>query len=139
MSLDLKYSAQIDRPVEAVCSAVSDLKRMSEWFSVKEIRRISGPLAVGTQFQIVTEVMGEDRVMDFTVTGYEPCRRFVYSSSGKYPVTITMTLNPLEAGTHLTFEFSIKVSRLVAPMVKKPLSKQTEADLNRLVTMLEAG
>ncbi len=140
MSIDLKYTAQIERPIEVVCAAVSDLNQMSKWFSVKEVRNISeGPLEVGKKFQVVTEFMGSDQVIDYQVTDYEPCKKFIYSSDGAYPTEVKMLLEAVDGGTALTFEFSVKVSRMLAPMIKKPLRRQTRSDLERLVEMLQEG
>ncbi len=137
MSIDLKYTAQIERPIEIVCAAVTDINQISRWFSVKEVRNISeGPLEVGTKFQVVTEFMGSDHVIDYQVTDYEPCKKFIYASDGAYPTEVKMMLEPIDDGTALTFEFSVKVSRLLAPIIKEPLRKQTRGDVERLVEML---
>lgn len=140
MSIDLKYTAQIERPLEIVCAAVTDLPRMPEWFSVKEIRNISdGPLSVGTRFQLVKEIMGTERVIDYTVTAYEPCEKFAYRSFSPITSRVTMTLTPQESGTRLTFELSVKLNALLASAVKGSIRKETQEDLARLVASIEAG
>jgi uncharacterized protein YndB with AHSA1/START domain len=137
MSIDLKFSVLIDSPVETVCQAVSDLPRMPEWFSVEEVRNITGPLAVGTSFEVVTETMGSRRVMAYQVEQYEPCKRFVYHSRGKYPSAIDLALDDQGEATRLTLRFQLKVNSLAARMLRDPLRKQLVADLSRLAEQVE--
>ena len=139
MSIDLKYRVNIERPVKTVCAAITDIPSIPKWFSIKEVRNVSnGPLAVGTTFQVVSDVMGSERVLDYRVTAFDPCKTFAFCSDGKAPTAITMLLEPAEGGTRLTFVFSLKVSRLVAPLIKGKVSEQLEHDLARLARMIEA-
>lgn len=139
MSIHLKFTTQIQRPVEVVCAAITDLPSMPEWFSVKEVRNISDdPVQVGTRFQVLTEFAGSERVLDYQVTDYEPCKLFAYHSDGMTPTTVRITLKPDGDGTFLTYEFSLKVPGLIAHAIKGPLRKQTIDDLARLATKLGA-
>jgi uncharacterized protein YndB with AHSA1/START domain len=139
MAIDLQFSVVIDRPVETVCQAVSDLPRMPQWFSVEEVRNISGPLQEGASFEVVTETMGRRRVMAYRVEQYEPCKRFVYQSRGKYPSAIYLSLEEQDAATRLTLRFQLTINALASRMIRDPLRQRLAADLGRLAEQIEAG
>ncbi len=138
MSIDVKYNVKISRPVEEVFAVVTDLPHMKD-YAAKDILNISkGPVGVGTTFQLVTDFMGEHTV-DYKIVGFEPNKKFAYSSAGMNANEITMTLTPIEEGTQLTFELSVKVSGLLSPMLKGSLKEYVVGILTRLVNLIEAS
>jgi len=138
MSIDVKYNVKISRPVEEVFAVVTDLPHMKD-YAAKDILNISkGPVGVGTTFQLVTDFMGEHTV-DYKIVGFEPNKRFAYSSSGMNANEINMTFTPIEEGTQLTFELSVKVSGLLSPMLKGSLKEYVVGILTRLVNLIEAS
>jgi uncharacterized protein YndB with AHSA1/START domain len=138
MSIDVKYNVKVSRPVENVFAVVTDLPHMKD-YAAKDILNISkGPVGVGTTFQLVTDFMGEHTV-DYKIVGFEPNKRFAYSSSGMNANEINMTFTPIEEGTQLTFELSVKVSGLLSPMLKGSLKEYVVGILTRLVNLIESS
>jgi uncharacterized protein YndB with AHSA1/START domain len=139
MSIDLKYTVHIGRPVEAVSTAITDLKNMGNWFSIKEVKNVSdGPLQVGTSFQVVSEFVGQDQIIDYQVTEFEPNRSFAYQSDGNFPSMIEMTLEPVDCGTRMVFKFQLRVNRLISAAMRGVIREQLSGDLARLASQLEA-
>jgi uncharacterized protein YndB with AHSA1/START domain len=137
MSIDVKYNVKISRPVEEVFAVVTDLPHMKD-YAAKDILNISkGPVGVGTTFQLVTDFMGEHTV-DYKIVGFDPNKKFAYSSSGMNANEINMTFTPIEEGTQLTFELSVKVSGLLSPMLKGSLKEYVVGILTRLVNLIES-
>jgi carbon monoxide dehydrogenase subunit G len=138
MSIDVKYNVKISRSVEEAFAVVTDLPRMKD-YAAKDILNISpGPVGVGTTFQLVTDFMGEHTV-DYKIVGFEPSKKFAYSSSGMNANEITMTFTPIDEGTQLTFELSVKAPGLLAPMLKGSLKEYVTGILTRLVTLIESS
>jgi uncharacterized protein YndB with AHSA1/START domain len=138
MSIDVKYNVKISRPVEEVFAVVTDLPHMKD-YAAKDILNISkGPVGVGTTFQLVTDFMGEHTV-NYKIVGFDPNKKFAYSSFGMNANEITMTFTPIEEGTQLTFELSVKVSGLLSPMLKGSLKEYVVGILTRLVNLIEAS
>jgi hypothetical protein len=138
MSIDVKYNVKVSRPVENVFAVVTDLPHMKD-YAAKDILNISkGPVGVGTTFQLVTDFMGEHTV-DYKIVGFDPNKRFAYSSSGMNANEINMTFTPIEEGTQLTFELSVKVSGLLSPMLKGSLKEYVVGILTRLVNLIESS
>lgn len=136
MSIDVKFTVRYESPIETVFATATDVSRMDEW-SAKAIRSISdGPVGVGTRFTLVTDFMGVEYPVNYTVTAYEPGRKFAYKSGGATPNEINMTFAPTDEGTALTFEVSVKVSGLLAPMVKNNIREKTQNNLIKLAEIL---
>lgn len=138
MSIDVKYNLKIGRPVDQVFAIVADLPRMKD-YAAKDILNISaGPVGVGTTFQLVTDFMGEHTV-DYKIVGFKRDEKFAYSSAGMNANEITMTFTPIDQGTQLTFELSVKVSGLLSPMLKGSLKEYVVGILTRLVNLIESS
>jgi uncharacterized protein YndB with AHSA1/START domain len=137
MTITLKYTVEIDRPIEPVFAAAIDLDRLPQWSNVRQVRRVSQPtLQVGTTFQLVSHLGGEDRLVDCKVTVLNAPHRFVYTSHGVARSEISFDLKPLGTRTHLTYTVMIAVSALFEPLVRGEVDKQAKQDLSRLVKML---
>ncbi len=140
MAIDIKYTARVTCPVKTVFETVTDIPRMVEWSSAREIHVLTkGPIMEGTRFELVTDFMGVEYCQVYTVTAIEPNQKFTYRSSGFGANESSMTFDPTDEGTLITFKLSVKVSSLLAPAVKGGISKTTESNLIRLVELLEEG
>ncbi|MFN8597614.1 MAG: SRPBCC family protein [Anaerolineae bacterium] len=137
MTIKVKFAVEVDRPIEPVFALATDLSSLPRWSNVREVRRISTPtLQVGTTFQLVSHLGGEDRLVDCKVITLTAPRKFVYTSDGVAKSEIAFELKPLGTRTQLTYAVSIAVSALFEPLVKGEVDKQAKQDLNRLVKLL---
>ncbi len=137
MTISLKYAVEIDRPIEQVYAAAIDLGSLPRWSNVRQVRGLSNqPLQVGTKFQLVSHLGGEDRLVNCKVTVLSAPQKFAYTGDGAARSDITFDLKPVGARTHLTYTVAIAVSALFEPLVKGEVDKQAKQDLSRLVKML---
>ncbi len=140
MAIDVKYTARVNCPVKTVFETVTDIPRMVEWSSAREIHVLTeGPARAGTQFELITDFMGVEYRQVYTVTAIELNRKFTYGSSGFGANESNMTFEPADEGTLITFKLSVKVSSLLASAFKGKISKTAESNLIRLVELLEEG
>jgi uncharacterized protein YndB with AHSA1/START domain len=140
MTLQMKYSAEINRPVETTFAIATDIRRLPEWANVKEVRRVSSqPIETGATFQLLTHLAGEDRLIDCHVTACERNRRFVYVSGGLAGTKIDMTFEPDAHRCKLRYVVTIKAGPFIEPLIKRDAERRAQADLARLVRLIESS
>ena len=110
MTIRFSYAADIDQPIDRVFAAVTDIAGLPRWSNVRQVRNLSpGLLKVGSTFQLIAQLGGEDRVVDCRVTALEPPRRFAYRWASEVEIEPTerkstlveFTLDPTGDGTRL--------------------------------------
>jgi uncharacterized protein YndB with AHSA1/START domain len=103
----IEQTITIASPIDEVFAAIVAVEHSPAWISaLKEIRHYSGPPRVGTTFVEIASFMGKTLETGKEVTVFEPPHRFVHkSTSGPVPQELSMTLEPVDGGTHLALRF----------------------------------
>jgi len=140
MTIKVKYTAKISRPIEQVFATAIDLAGLPRWSNVREVRRVSSnPLKHGATFQLISHLGGENRTVDCRITVLEPPRRFVYVSDGLAKSEIGFELQAADGHTTVAYTVVVSVNALVEPLIRGELEKQAKTDLTRFVKLIEAG
>ncbi len=140
MTIKIKYTAEVERPIEQVYAAAIDLAGLPRWSNVREVRRVSSqPIKLGTTFQLISHLGGENRTVDCKVSVLEPPRKFVYVSDGLAKSEIGFELHAVGARTKVLYNVAVTINALVEPMIRGELEKQAKTDLTRFVKLIEAG
>jgi len=140
MTIRFSYAADIDQPIDRVFAAVTDIAGLPRWSNVRQVRNLSpGLLKVGSTFQLIAQLGGEDRVVDCRVTALEPPRRFAYVSTGAATSEIAFELQPRAARTKVRYRVAITINPFIEPLIKHQVDRQARSDLARLVKMLTSG
>lgn len=140
----MEASVVINRLVEEVFAYLSDVRNWSQWNpSFLEGEQTSeGPVGVGTTARGVSQFLG--RRMEWTgeVTEYEPNRKVEEKiTSGPMSMELSLTFEPVEGGTRLTFVGEGEIGglfRMADPIVKRMMQRQLEGNLTNLKDILEA-
>jgi hypothetical protein len=140
----LEHSVMIARPLEAVFAFAADFANDAQWSAaVKQSERVSaGPLAVGTTFRHVTELLGQRVDTTGVVTDLEPNQRAcLRTQSGPIPHLDCRAVEPVEGGTRLTIAIDAELSgvfKMAEPMVRSAGMQQLRVDRDRLKELLES-
>ena len=92
----------IKRPIEDVFAVLSDFSNGSKWASSAAepaTKTSDGPIGVGTTWHEVGKVVGRTIETDFEFTEFETNRRVVYTMTKPFPMTSTVTFEPVAGGT----------------------------------------
>lgn len=140
MTINVKYSAEIDQPIDRVFQVATNLSDLPRWSNVREVRRVSSnPIKIGTTFQLVSHLGGQDRLVDCKVTAFEAPRKFVYVNDEPGKSEIGFDLQPIGDRTKLIYTVSVTVNAFIEPMLKAELDKQAKQDLNRFLQLFESA
>jgi uncharacterized protein YndB with AHSA1/START domain len=140
MTIKVKYTAEIKRPIEQVFAAAIDIAGLPRWSNVRAVRRLSSaPVKLGSTFQLVSHLGGEDRVVDGKVTVCDAPQKFVYVSTGVGKSEIGFELQSADDHTKVVYSVAVTVNALIEPLIKGELEKQAKLDLTRFVKLLEAS
>lgn len=143
--MKLHETRQIDRPLNEVFAFTADFANTEKWDpGVVSARQVgSGPVGVGTKYEVETK-FGSSRIpMLYEITEYETDRRVVLEGQGaKIHALDEIDFESRGNGTFvdytatLTFSNWIKyVSPLMAPIMRRVVGKKA---LDGLVETLEA-
>ena len=143
--MKLHETRQIDRPLNEVFAFTADFANTEKWDpGVVSARQIgSGPVGVGTKYEVETK-FGSTRIpMDYEILEYETDKRVVLEGEGKDIHALDeIFFEARDGGTFvdytatLTFDNWIKyVSPLVAPIMRRMIGKKA---LDGLVETLES-
>ena len=137
-----EHSIIINRPVEEVWKYLSNVENMPKWDrGVLEARQTSdGPIGVGSEVQIVRQMLGRQRIANFRVSEYVPNKILaIQGSLGHMTAQTGFTFEPVEGGTRLTQRSEIEISgwwklivTLLIPMFKRD-GRQDHANLKRIL------
>ena len=132
----------INRPIQEVFAFVTDHSNDKLWKPfVAESRKIStGPIGVGTCFEIVTVAWGYRRAGEVEILKYEPARSFVYRGNDKlFPFIGQLWFSSVPSGTHIEghVEFQAqglwKIPALLPLLFFRAQSKSTFARLKQVM------
>jgi uncharacterized protein YndB with AHSA1/START domain len=134
----------INRPVEVVFAAVTDIPGWRRWQpGLLEARQTTPePVGVGTRADTVRANFGQRIQIKVDVTEFVPNQRFtIRSVSGPITVTIRQTLTPGAGGTRLhqlTEGAPHGFFNVAQPVLARPLKKEMPDGLARLKALLES-
>ena len=135
----------IDRPIQEVFAFVADHSNDKLWKPfVTESRQISsGPIGVGTRFEIVTVTWGYRRAGEVEIVEYKPDQSFAYRVHDPiYPLVARSTFSETPSGTqiHGQVEFQAKgLWKLFTPLFLIFICSQSKQTFNRLKQIIEQG
>src|SRR5262249_35555048 len=106
-------------------------------------KRTPGPNAVGMKLRYSYNDGGHAGVMDGEIATHTPNERLTYHYADKMmDVIVDFRMAPAGAGTKLTHAIDITpktiMAKLVSPLIKMQLPKQTIAAMEKLRELLEA-
>jgi uncharacterized protein YndB with AHSA1/START domain len=133
----------INRPVEVVFAAVTDIPGWRRWQpGLLESRQTPPePVGVGTQAVNVRANFGRRFAIRVDVTEFVPNHLFAFRSvSGPITVTIRMTLTPVAGGTRLQQRTEGQPHgffKVAQPVLAYPLTKEMPDGLARLKALLQ--
>lgn len=140
MTIKVKYSADISRPIELAFAVATNVAQLGKWAQIKEVRKLSShPVKVGMTFQLLSHIGGEDRLIDCRVTVLEPNRKFVYISGGLASSEVVLEFQPAAHSCTLLYTVSIKANVFIEPLIRGDVKKRAKADLARLARLIESS
>ena len=116
---------------------------MSEWRSGSTAmeRTTTGPIAVGSTWQLSGRAMGQDIRIGMELTEFEPDSRLSFkTTSGPVHIEAQVEFEPEDGATHLRFKGSAEpkgMLRFAEPMLARQLDEQWESDMALLKGLLE--
>lgn len=145
--MQVEVGTTINRPIDEVFAFMSDPRKHAEWVQPVESDSnvSSGPVHVGTTFHEENKLLGRHLAEEWTVTEYEPPRRYAQQAEiGGATMTITMTLTPEGEGTRVDMvtegdasSAAGRLFKLSAPIVARAIKNQQQTDLDTLKLILE--
>ena len=141
--INLDFSALIDRPQKDVFAFVADPNNMSKWNSaVVSLEQVTpGPVAVGSKFKSVGEMMGRRIEGEMQVTAYEPDSKCGFQiNAGPMQVNITLNFKTVGTGTKVNLNAQGNpggLFKLAEGVMTGRVKTMMEENLARLKTVLE--
>lgn len=135
----------IDRSIEDVFAFISNPMNLPKWQSmVTKVEPVSsGPVGVGSTFNVHSELMGRkiDSVMD--ITDYEPPSKFGFKNiAGPMQIQAMASFKPVGTGTRMGLNAKGEpggVFKLAEGVLAKQVKSQLEENLKQLKSVLESG
>jgi len=141
--ITVEQSVVINRPVADVFAYACDPANEPKWQDGVVNAQISSgnELAVGTEVLETRKFMGREMVSRFTVTEYEPDKKFAGKVvEGPVPFNVTELFEAVDGGTKVTIHIEGEPGgffKLAGGMVQKQLDSQMAGDLGRLKKIME--
>ena len=139
-----EVSTTIKRPIEEVFAVLSDFSNNSKWASgsVEAPKKTSdGPIGVGTTWHGVGKFLGRRIESDFECTEFQANRKIAATSkSGPFPLTTTVTLEPVAGGTRVSQTIEAEPGgffKLAEPLLVTVAKRQFQNDLDNLRDLME--
>lgn len=136
--IHFEESVFVDAPPETVFEFVSSFENLPEWDnSVTAARRLdSGPLGIGSTYDVALVFGGRRIPMRYTVAGYEPSRWAVLEGVAEgFAVKDTIEVEPSGTGSRLTYQVELRLygwTRLAQHFIAWFFERQAHATLARL-------
>jgi uncharacterized protein YndB with AHSA1/START domain len=140
----IEETVEIKCPPDKVFAYATDAKRFPQWDSATlEAEQTSpGQLGIGSTLRGAHRIMSRRWVWNAKIMEYEPNKKWGGSISfRRMQVEEHVTLEPVEAGTKVTFVYEMKARgllKLLSPIGIRGMRKQTKDNLSRLKSILEA-
>lgn len=139
MAVHFEYSIEISKPQATVFAVLDDVSRTPEWLSrcTKVEKLDPGPNAVGTKLRYDYMQGRKPGTMLGSIAAHGAPDHIAFRYNDKmFDVTIDFMLATVTAGTKLTQKIDIVptslVGRLLQPLIRRVLPKQTIKDLEKL-------
>jgi uncharacterized protein YndB with AHSA1/START domain len=142
--ITFEKSVVINRPADEVFEYVVDGESFSQWATeiVESKKTSDGPLAVGTTYTHVAQMLGRRIENHYEVTEYETNRKIsMKSTSGPVPAEFTMIVASVDGSSKFTIRAEAEVAgffKLAEPLVARTMKRQQDANLANLKDLLEA-
>jgi polyketide cyclase/dehydrase/lipid transport protein len=134
----------INRPIQEVFAFVTDHSNDKLWkpFVTESRQILSGPIGVGTRFEIVTVAGGYRRSGEVEILEYEPCSSFAYKGHDEiFPFVGRLWFSTVSSGTHIHGQVEFQTQglwKLLAPFPLMFFRSQTKRTFARLKQILES-
>ena len=143
MSIQLSTAIEVEQPPSVVWDVVADYDHDPAWRKGVETMDPSphGPVAPGTTTREVLRMAGRTYRNDGEVIDVEPGRCFSWRTTSGAVARGSRTVEPI--GSHICrvrLELEVQpqgAERLMAPMLRRMLARNLEADGRRLAELLE--
>jgi carbon monoxide dehydrogenase subunit G len=118
----------VDKPARLVWDYLSDFRSTNDWDpGTKQTTRESGDGGVGTVYKNVSEFVGNEVEITYTVTDFTPGSSITLAGESKsFTSTDTITVEGSETEAHVTYvaEFDFHgLAKLAEPVAGLPLKK----------------
>lgn len=141
--MQVQWQGVINRPPEALFPYLADARNEQTWHpqATRVEMTSDGPVGLGARFRGQYKGAG---TLVYAITAHEPPRRVVFEGTARgMPFVATMTLAPTSSGgTQLTDRMELQPSgffRLLAPLIRPLMQRQTAAAMANLKRTVEAG
>ena len=142
--MELTNTVTIDRPIDSVFAAWSELHRIPEWYegSLERRKITDGPIGVGTKYHAIDKVP-PGRTMEGTleVTAFEPNRYLAVTLSAPYNSEWEVTLEDVDgAATVMTMHIDARMSGLqglFAPLLRGWAQRTNQKGLDNFKASME--
>ena len=106
------YRAQLDvrRPIDEVFAYLADFSNTEEWDPgiISAKKRGKGPVAVGTEFKVVSKFLGQELPLAYRVVQYDPPNRIVLEAENDNLRSVdTITFEKTARGSRLTYDANL--------------------------------
>jgi uncharacterized protein YndB with AHSA1/START domain len=135
----------IKRPVEDVFAVLSDFSNGSKWSSGQAepaVKTSDGPIGVGSTWHGVGKILGRRVESDIEFTEFEPNRKIVFTTTKPFPMTSTVTFEPVAGGTRVGQAILGEPGgffKLAEPLVVTMSKRQLQNDLDNLRDLMDAN
>lgn len=136
----------IDRPIEEVFRAITDVRTQSQWDPgmIEGRHEPDAPAQLGTRITEGRKFLG--RVIETTseLVEFEANRKIVRKGEDNGPMGLTgiLTFTQTDTGTHVDWTWLLELSGLLSlmtPIMARLLKKEGESTLSNLKQLLENG
>jgi uncharacterized protein YndB with AHSA1/START domain len=143
MAIHFEHAIELPQPPAEVFATLDDLSLTPRWLArCTGIEVLTpGPLSVGTQLRYSYKDGGRSGTMEGQIAERIPGRKLLYRYEDKMmQVAVQFAMEPSGSGTRLTHAIDITpktfFARLISPMIRKQLPKQTVAAMESLRGLL---
>ena len=140
--MKLEKSIHINCTPEKAFAFVADFANAKQWMVGYIDSKVltEGETRVGTQYVVVSKLLGQKMEMKSEITVWDPPHCYEYKTLGSPAVTSRVTCAPADGGTLVTFladgEFS-GLFKLAEGLMKGQMDKTMDEALNALKKALE--
>lgn len=145
VTINLRESIEIHRPVEEVYDYVVNVENVQKWQpAVSEVKRLTaGPIRVGTKFSEVAMMMGRRIQTTCEITHLEPNSTVAWNATSDGPMEYqtTYTFEAIGSSTRLKIAGAFRgkgLWRLLEPILKGELKKESRHELAAMKAIIES-
>ena len=141
--INVETSSIINRPIEEVFAFLTDARNSPQWDSgLVDIQQTpQSPVGVGTRITEVRKFLGRKMETTSEVVEYEPSTKYTRKGGGPFPITGSLTFEPMAEGTKVIWTFEMKPGgffALAEPLVARSLKRGLEGSLGKVKDLLES-